>query len=160
VSLEENRAVVRRFVDELNNEGRMEVADEIFAPECYAHALDYRPVPMNPRVNGPAHIKPLTRLWRYGFPDWKMTIDQLIAEDDKVVLVYTAGGTHMGRIGDMGPTGKEIRFSGIRVFRIVEGRIVEYWNLWDWKGLWQQLGMIPQLPNLRSQIDQQKGPGT
>lgn len=154
MSVERNKEIVRRFVEEINNQGNLAVAEELFARELLAHALDYRPVPMDPRCNGPDHIRTLTRLWRYGFPDWQMGIEQLIAEDDKVTLLFSAGGTHQNRIGDMAPTNKQIRFYGIRIFRIAEGKVVEYWNLWDWKGLWQQMGMIPQLPNLKSQVNQ------
>jgi predicted ester cyclase len=140
--LERNKALVRRVVDELWNAKRLDVADEIFAKDCIPHSLQHSADQLGDR-RGPKHIKLIITAWYAAFPDWHITVTDLVAEGDRVVLITSGRGTHKGRLMGLAPTGKRVTLTGVRVFRIAAGKIVEYWALWDWQGLWQQLGARP-----------------
>ena len=137
-----NTTIVRRFVDELWNAADLSVADEIFAADCRPHTLHHSPLDFGGRY-GPKHIKLIVAAWRAAFPDWHIAVTDLVAGDDKVMLVTRGTGTHLGELMGIGPTGRHVTFTGMRIFRIADGKIAEYWVLWDWVGLWQQLGAIP-----------------
>jgi steroid delta-isomerase-like uncharacterized protein len=137
MSTEANKAIIRRHFDEIWNQGRLEVADEIVAPAYHSHF----PLPGQPP--GIAGFKYAVRLLRTSFPDLHLTIDDLIAEGDIVVARLTARGTHQAPFRGIAPTGQPVRWTGIRMFRIAEGKIVEHWANWDDLGLLRQLGVIP-----------------
>src|SRR5687768_14758870 len=143
-----HKELAHRFVNELWNEQRLHVADEIFAPDCVPHTygLEARPTPER---RGPRHIKAIVESWRQAFPDWQIAITDLLAEDDRVMLLTTATGTHRGALMGIPATGKRVTFTGMRVFRIANGRIAEYWVMWDWLGLWRQIGVMPDRESLR-----------
>lgn len=139
-----NAAVARRFVEELWNRADMDVADAIFAPDCVAHThTQHHDGPDISARRGPQHIKRIIAAWRMAFPDWHIEISNLFADSEKVILLTTGYGTHRGELMGVRPTGRRVAFTGMRVFRFVDGKIAEYWVLWDWLGLWQQLGEIP-----------------
>jgi predicted ester cyclase len=79
------------------------------------------------------------------FPDLQFTVEDEIAEGDKVTTRYTARGTHRGELMGMAPTGKHVTVTGIFISRVEEGKLAEMWLNWDALGLMQQLGVIPQL---------------
>lgn len=137
-----NTTLVRRFVDDLWNAANLAVADEIFAADCMPHTLHHNTVDFGGRY-GPKHIKLIVAAWRAAFPDWHIAVTDMVAGDDKVMLVTRGTGTHLGELMGIPPTGRHVTFTGMRIFRIAEGKIAEYWVLWDWVGLWQQLGTIP-----------------
>ena len=82
-------------------------------------------------------------MYRSAFPDLRLTIDDLIAEGDKVVARWTAQGTNTGELMDMPPTGKESKVTGISILRISRGKVVEQRANWDTMGMLQQLGVVP-----------------
>jgi predicted ester cyclase len=127
VSSEENKAVVRREQEELwNHTGDLDAAEEIFAPD-YVEAA-----------------KQEAADFRRGFPDVVSTIEDLIAEGDKVVARWRSRATHLGEYMGVPPTGKEVEFTGISVYRIEGGKIAESWNSEDQFGLLRQIGAVPQ----------------
>ena len=127
MSAEENKAVVRSEQEELwNYNGNLDAADEIFAPEQAEAA------------------KQEAADFRRGFPDVVSTIEDLIAEGDKVVARWRARATHQGEYMGIPPTGKEVEFTGISVYRIEAGKIAESWNVEDALGLMRQIGAIPE----------------
>ena len=127
MSAEENKAVVRSEQEELwNYNGNLDAADEIFAPEQAEAA------------------KQEAADFRRGFPDVVSTIEDLIAEGDKVVARWRARATHQGEYMGIPPTGKEVEFTGISVYRIEAGKIAESWNEEDELGLMRQIGAIPE----------------
>ena len=135
MSLEENKALVRRFYEEVWGKGNVAVIDDIFAPNYIRH--DLRPgLP----PSGPEGQKAIARLFRTAFPDLQMTIDLLIAESDLVMGRWTTQGTHTGEWAGVSPTGKHAIFSGVNIFRIANGKVVELWNHRDDLGLMEQLG--------------------
>ena len=139
-----HKAIIRRFVDELWNAADLDLADQLFAADCVPHALQSDAINLSSRY-GPKHIKLIITAWRAAFPDWHITITDLLAEDDKVVLVSTGRGTHRGALMGIAPTGKRVALTGVRTFRLAGDKIAEYWVLWDWHGLWVQLGASPKV---------------
>jgi steroid delta-isomerase-like uncharacterized protein len=137
---ETNKAIARRIVDEMFNEGRLEAADEIVTPDFVGHD------PASPApVLGPEGLKGNIEGYRTAFPDVRLSIDDEIAEGDRVVTRWTARGTHQAELFGIPATGKQSTVTGMTIDRIVEGRIVESWTNWDTLGLLQQLGALPAL---------------
>ena len=127
MSAEENKDLVRREQEELwNHTGTLDAAKELFASEqveaARQEAADFR----------------------QGFPDVVSTIEDLIAEGDKVVARWRSRATHQGEYTGIPPTGKEVEFTGISVYRIEAGKIAESWTIEDELGLMRQIGAFPE----------------
>jgi len=132
---EEHRALVLRFYEQVWNRGNVDVAAEVFAEGYVRH--DLRPTRAEP---GPAGQAAIARDFRAAFPDLRMRVDLILAEDDLVAARWTTEGTNSGAWGGREPTGKRAVFSGVNIFRFAEGKVVELWNHRDDLGLMQQLG--------------------
>jgi len=132
----QNKALVRRFTEEVWNKGNLDVVTEIFAEDYVRHDLR----PGNP-LPGPEGQKRIAADFRAAFPDLHTTIDLVVAEANMVVVRWTTEGTHTGHWGNVPPTGKRASFSGVNIFRIESGKVVELWNHRDDLGLMQQLGV-------------------
>jgi serine phosphatase RsbU (regulator of sigma subunit) len=123
MSVEENKAIFRRYVEEVWNQGRLELADEIF-DRYISHQPDGLSI-----ERGPEDVKRFLGEFRQAFPDLHISIDDQIAEGDKVVSRGTIRGTHQGEFRGMAPTGKQIEERGFSVFRFSEeGKVVESWD--------------------------------
>ena len=133
MSTDTNKTLIRRHFDAIWNQGQLAVADEIVSPAYVSHL----PLPGQP--SGIAGFKYAVQLLRASFPDLQLTIEDLIAEGDRVVARLTARGTHRAAFRGIPPTGREVVWTGIRIFRIADGKIVEHWANWDDLGLNQQL---------------------
>jgi steroid delta-isomerase-like uncharacterized protein len=134
------KAVSRRLIDEVYNEGKLDVVDEVVAPGYVRHD------PTLPEdITGQAAERELAAAYRAAFPDLMVTIEEQLAEGDRVVTRWTARGTHTGDLWGIPGTGKEVRVTGTSVDRIQGGRIVESWLNWDALGLMQQLGVVPTM---------------
>jgi len=114
-----------RYMEEAFNQRKFEVLDEIFSAELMQRI-------------GPSVIPFLT-----AFPDWHGTVDDIIAEGDKVVNRWTGHGTHLVELMGIPATGKPVTLTGITIFRIAGNKIVEEWTQMDQMSLMQQLGVIP-----------------
>jgi steroid delta-isomerase-like uncharacterized protein len=136
---EENKRISRRVAEEAFSQGRLEVLDELVAEDFVNH--DPAVPPELP--SGREGLKELVRFYRSAFPDTRLTIEDQIAEGDRVVTRYTARGTHQGDFAGIPPTGKQATVTGITIDRIEGGKLVESWNSFDQLGLLQQLGAIP-----------------
>ena len=124
---EENKAIVRRLVDEVFNGGRLEVIDEFYTPAL-----------------APAAERWITP-FRASFPDVHMEVVELIAEGDKVVGRFTCSATHLGEWLGQAPTGRRFeRVDEVWIFRFRDGRIVQVWSLEDTLARLRQLGLGPQ----------------
>ena len=134
----ENKAIVKRIVQEIWNERNLELADELIAPD-YADNVSGDGVPV-----GPEGYKDTVDGVRLSFPDFEITIDDMIAENDKVVLVWTFRGTHLGPMMGIPPTKNQIKFNGIYIDRFKEGKLVERSGQRDMFKLMSQLGAIPK----------------
>jgi steroid delta-isomerase-like uncharacterized protein len=129
----------RRVFEEILNEGRLEVADEIVAPHFRLHSPT-RPEPFE----GPGGFKEFVVDLRRGFPDLNITIDQVIGEGDLVSIRSHVAGTHLGTYRGIPPTGRKIAQSQLHMFHVVDGRINETWQEIDGLGIMQQLGIFPR----------------
>jgi predicted ester cyclase len=134
--LEENKAIARRIF-EVFNTGNLALADELVA----ADVIDHQPPPGI--ESGLAGFKQLVLMLRAGFPDLHVTVEDIIAEGDKVVGRTTIRGSHTGEFMGMAPTGKQFTMQAIDVMRFAGGKAVEHWGNQDDLGMMQQLGVIP-----------------
>ena len=139
---EQNKAVVRRFIEEMWNQRKLEVADELFAQNCVTHQLregeDRRGAPRSPDL-----VKREAAGWFSAFPDLKFDVEQMIAAGDLVVSRYTIRGTHTGPWLGVPPTGNTVAVPMMTIHRIGQGKIVEDWVLVGTLTLLQQLGLLP-----------------
>jgi predicted ester cyclase len=137
MSKQSNKALVRRLVDEVQNRGNIAAVDEIAAPMFVNHSAP-------PSVPSDREgVKQVTLLFRQAFPDGSMTVEDMIAEGDAVATRKTFRGTHEGEFMGIPPTGRHVAIGLIDIVRVVDGRVVEHWNVVDNLGLLQQLGVLP-----------------
>ena len=135
-----NKRLARRIFVELGNRGNMAVIRELVGSEFVNHQLDGH------EVRGPEGMRRVVGEFRTAFPDVHVTVDDQIAEADIVVTRWTAAGTHRGPLGEVAPTGKQVKFSGISMMRFDNARLIEEWELADQLGLLRQVGAITDSP--------------
>ena len=140
---EANKALVRRWFEEVWNQGREETVDELFAADGAGYGLGDADV----TTHGPAEFKIFMRNLRGGLPDIHMTLEDILAEGDRVMVRLSLAGTHRGSQLGVAPTGRRVQIAGIVVVRIVSGQIMEGWNSWDQLGLLRQIGAVADSPN-------------
>ncbi|MBT8349929.1 MAG: ester cyclase [Deltaproteobacteria bacterium] len=133
---EESKVLATRIVQEIWNEGNLDLADEIIAPD-YADnvAGDGSPV-------GPDGFKKSVAGIKSAFPDFSITIDDMISEKDKVALLWTFKGTHKGELMGIAPTDKNVEFDGVYLYKFADGKLVERSGKRDMFSLMKQLGVI------------------
>ncbi len=135
----ENKAIMRRAVEEVVNQGNLDLIDELVAPNF----VDHTPFPgLSPDREG---IRQTISMLREAFPDIHVTIEEFVAEGDKVVSRQSTRGTHKGEFMGVPPTEKEVTWTGILMFRISDGKIVDQWLEQDVMGLMQQLGEVLEI---------------
>jgi steroid delta-isomerase-like uncharacterized protein len=149
MSTETSKRIVREHFDRFNARDIDGLA-ALVSEDCVNHAAI-------PQAQGRAGMRAIVeKLWR-AFPDQTMTVDDVIAEGDKVVCRVTVTGTHTGKLDfaklQLPPTGKRFTSTHIHVFRIADGRIVERWAERDDVGMMQQLGLMPQLLHVKPEAD-------
>lgn len=133
---ENNKAIVRRFYEEVFNQGREDVIDEIISPDY----IDYGHEPPGKGTEG---AKQDYRGATSVFSNTHYTIDELIATGDQVVARWTGTYIHSGDFAGIKATGKSVSLTGISIYRVANGQIQETRNAVNWMGLLQQLGVIP-----------------
>jgi predicted ester cyclase len=139
MSVEENKAIARRWNDEIWSQGSLTAMDELFAPGFVSH------YPGDPTPNRESY-KQWVAMNFAAFADVKCTIEDIVAEGDKVVVRWTWRMTHSkGEYMGIAPTGKQVTMTGMCILRIVGGKIVEEWGNSDDLGFMQQLGAIPSV---------------
>lgn len=136
---EENKALLRRWFDEVWNQGRAEAIDELFAADGVAHGLSDDEA--NP-LKGPAGFKPFHQVFRGAFPDIEVVVEDMIAEADKVVARCSVRGKHAGDHLGIAATNVPVSFDGIAIVRIADGKIVEAWNNFDFLKMNRQVGLL------------------
>ncbi len=141
---EENKAISRRYIEEVGNQGKLELADEFF-DRYISHQADGSTL-----ERGPEDVKRFTAEFRLAFPDFHLSIDEQIAEGDKVVNRVTLRGTQKGEFRDMAPTSKEVEVKAVTIFRFSpEGKVVETWDYFDQLRLMRQ-SIVQELGVARS----------
>ncbi len=136
MSIEDNKSLVSRFYQEVWAKGNLDFANDVFAVDYVRH--DLRPTAA---LLGPQGQGKIAGDFRVAFPDLKVHLDLIVAEEDMVAARWTMEGTNLGPWGGNQPTGKRARFSGVNFFRIKNGKVVEIWNHRDDLGLMQQVGI-------------------
>ncbi len=132
---EENKALARRSWEVVDNP---DLVDEIYAADLIWHEPDQD-------IQGSEEAKQFIAMYRTAFPDLNVSVEDAIAEGEKVVTRWTARGTHQGEIEEFGPpTGKHVEFEGLTLHRIEGGKIVEEWERYDNLSVMQQLGLAPE----------------
>ena len=134
MTMEENKATARRFVDEVVNGGNLALIDELVAPDF----VDHSAAPgVPPNREG---AKTFFAMLRGAFPDLHVTIDDQIAEGDRVVQRTTTHGTMKGEFAGMPPSGKSATWASVDILRFANGSQVEHWGVQDQLSMLQQLG--------------------
>ncbi len=135
---QDNEALTRRWFEEVWNQGRAEAIDEMFAADGLAHGLSDDAKPLR----GPAAFKEFHAKFREAFPDIVVTVEDTIAEGDKIAARCTVGGKHTGDTLGFAATQAPMEITGISIVRIKDGKIVEGWNNFDFMTMYKQLGAI------------------
>ncbi len=135
MTAKENKEVIRRMNQEVWEKNNLDYLDEVIHPD-YMNRTAPPDRPRGPRGFRPAAI-------RAAFPDAILTVEDMIAEGDRVVTRYTIRGVHKGTFAGIHPTGRRVVIHGITVFRLSGGQIIESWSYWDDVELLHQLGAIP-----------------
>jgi len=130
MSLEENKAIVHRFIEAVNSKDLASL-DDLISP-------DY----VDMQLQGRESAKQTIKMFYKGFPDFHVTIDDIIAEGDKVWFRLKATGTHTGDFHGLPPTGKKMTITAVDIFRIVDGKAVQGWTVNDYLNFYKQLGVI------------------
>ena len=134
MSTDQNKTVYRRFLEQGFNQGRLDVVDEVLSPSY----VNRDAPPGSP--SGPEGVKQIINTFRAAFPDLQITIEELVAEGDKVCARSTMRGTHRGVLFGLAPTGKAVAMAGLTMVTVVDGRLVESYVRNDVAGLMSQLG--------------------
>jgi len=132
---DQNKAVARRVFDEIFNQGKYEVANEIYAPDFVNHGFS--------TDIGLKEDQAAARGWREAMPDIKVKVQMMMTDGDLVAVLWTAEGTNTGQGNGLPATGKKVKGRGITIWRIVNGKIQEEWSEFDELRLMKQLGLIP-----------------
>lgn len=148
MSSEANKEVISRLFEECWNQGNTRVVDELCDPD----AIQFDPT--YPEGLDNAGFKQFLTTYRTAFPDVRMTISDLIGEDDTVAVSWSAMGTHRGELMGIPPTGKQVTVEGISIYQFANDQIVSSNTSWDLYGMLQQLGAIPQSQQQSKEIGQ------
>lgn len=132
------RTLAFRWYREIYDQGRLETIDELMAPHAVIHGggLDVRP------IHGPSDLKEQVLTLREAFPDLRVAVEEVIAEDDFVVIRCVASGTHCGEALGIPPTGRVTKIPGMTMGRWTRGQLAEGWSHWDLLSFYRQLGVL------------------
>jgi steroid delta-isomerase-like uncharacterized protein len=133
-----NISLAHRWFDEVWNKGRSEVIDELFPDNAVMHGLAEHGV----ETRGPTNFKEFHKRIRGAFPDLKVTVEDALAVEDKVVVRFRVNATHKGDHLGVKATNKPIEFSGTSIGEVANGKFQECWNSWDQLGVLQQIGAV------------------
>lgn len=136
---EENKALLRRWFDEVWNNGRADAIEEMFDEYGIAHGLSDDP--SNP-IRGPRNFRPFHTTFREAFPNMVIVVEDMIAEGDKVAARCSVRAKHEGEFLGRTASQSPVAFTGITIVRIANGKIVEAWNNFDFMTLHKQVGLL------------------
>ena len=136
---EANKELIRRWFEEVWNQGRADAIDEMFDENGIAHGLSDDPA--NP-IKGPTGFRPFHNVFREAFPNMMIVVEDVIAEDDKVAARCSVRAQHEGDFLGKAATQSPVDFTGIAIVRIYNGKIVEAWNNFDFMTLHKQVGLL------------------
>lgn len=137
MSADENKVLVRRWVEEGYGQGELDLVEELFA----ADLLNRTPLPGQPADR--AGVEQAVMMLRGAFAGLRVTIEDIVAEGDRVVVRDQTRARHTGVFAGVPPTGAEVTVSRIAIYRVADGKIAEHWAVVDMLGLMRQLGVLP-----------------
>ncbi len=136
----DNEATAHRFHMAIFQRGNLDVADEIVSRDFVIHSPGLPPS----MQRGPEGVKEFARMIRAAFPDdLRITHDDTISSENRVVIRWTSSGTQKGELMGNPPSGRKTTVTGIDIFRVANGKLVELWQNWDQLGMLQQIGAVP-----------------
>ncbi|HTA39711.1 MAG TPA: ester cyclase [Candidatus Acidoferrales bacterium] len=141
-----NKAVAQRHIDEVWNKGNLDSMDETHVKD-YIHHDPHDPW-QRTHDPGPDAVKKLVHFYRNAFPDLCLTIDEIIAEGDVVVARFSSHATHKQQFGNIKPTNKTVKITGVFWWRFADGKIIEGRSYWDAHAFLRQLGAVPEIATL------------
>ena len=133
MSTDDNKRLVRRFVTEIFAQGRVEAVDELVAPDFVSHTFGIAD-------DGQAKLRAATERVHASLTDVRFTVEDLVAEDDRVAARLTASATATGDFMGMPAEGRSYTIGEMHLFRIRDGKVVEHWHQYDASGIMRQLG--------------------
>ena len=136
---EQNKAIARKAFEETANKANFSAAPELYDPGFVSHQYG------SEEIRGHDGLRQAITIFHTAFPDLHLTVEDQVSEGDIVATRWTGRGTHQGDLEGIPPTGKQVAMTGIEIDRIVNGKIVEQWEVIDRMSLMQQLGVIPEL---------------
>jgi steroid delta-isomerase-like uncharacterized protein len=136
---EQNKALIRRWFEEVWNKKRVEAIDEMFAVDGIAHGLNDD---ATGSIKGAAEFKPFHAVFCAAFPDIKVVVEDVIAEGDMIAARCSVHGKHTGNSLGIEASGAPVEFTGMTIVRIKDGKIVEAWNNFDFLAMNKQIGAI------------------
>ena len=136
MGIEENKALALRFVEEVYNQGQTQRVDDLVSPDFVRHGI-------GGTMRGRQIIKDRVAAVRAGFPDFHISVEEVLAEGDKVVLRQVHTGTHLGEFAGVAPAGAKVETTEISILRIEDGRIAEGWVNVDQLTMLRQIGALP-----------------
>jgi steroid delta-isomerase-like uncharacterized protein len=136
---EANKALMRRWFEEVWNQGRVEAIAEMFAADGVAHGLSDDPAQT---MKGPGGFLPFHGIFRGAFPDIEVVVEDTIAEGDLVAVRCSVRGKHTGDHLGVAASNAPVQFTGMTIVRIKDGKIVEAWNNFDFLGMNKQIGIV------------------
>ncbi len=140
MSVEDNKALARRFYNDVINGGNLEVIDELVSEDF----VDHEAFPGMP-TTGPESPKATFAMFFAAFPDLQMTVDEMIGEENKIVARVTMSGTHKGEFMGIPPTNKGFKISAIDIGEFRDGKLTEHWGVTDQAAMMEQLGLVPEM---------------
>ena len=140
---EQNKFLERRLIEEVWSRGNFAVVDELVAGDYLGHSSTQGPESAKDETHGREGYRQFYAGLRHAFPDLQVTVEDQIAEGDRVVTRWTARGTHQGEFQGIPPSGKHGAITGITIDRIADGKVVECWTNADDLGMMRLLGVIP-----------------
>jgi steroid delta-isomerase-like uncharacterized protein len=152
MSGEEQKVLVRRYLEEVWSRGNVDAIDDILAPNYQLRVLQGTSGHEDRVTHGVQAVKQSVAMYHQAFSDLLITPQTIIAEGDRVVAEWTAHATHSGAFRGIPPTGKQLAYAGITIYRVEGGKIAEEVYLGDRLGLWQQLGLVPTSRKLASEV--------
>lgn len=136
---EQNEAVVRQNFELFWNDGDGDLIDQLYDPEHILHDPSY-----HLELLGWDGVRKCMEIYRAAFPNTRFSVDELVAQEDRVAVRWTVRGTHLGDLFAVSATGRQVVVSGMSFFRLRNGRLAETWISWDTLGLLHQIGLLPE----------------
>ena len=140
MSVEQNKAIIRRYIEVGWSTGDMNAVEDAIAPDYRRHQPN-----MVMAVESEKELEQLIGMYRTGVPDLDIKVQHIVAEGDWVVTRVICKGTHTGELAGIPPTGKSLEFTASDIFQMADGKVIESWHNVDDLGLLQQIGIIPEL---------------